>query len=142
MSVNKAILIGNVGKDPDVRHLDNDVTVARFTLATSESYKKSNGEVVKTTEWHNIVLWRGLAQVAEKYVKKGSQIYIEGKIRTRSYDDKDGNKKYFTEIQGDNLTLLGKKESSDSTQVAPTNEVGTNNQIDINQGTPTDDLPF
>jgi len=142
MSVNKAILIGNVGKDPDVRHLDNDVTVARFTLATSESYKKSNGEVVKTTEWHNIVLWRGLAQVAEKYVKKGSQIYIEGKIRTRSYDDKDGNKKYFTEIQGDNLNLLGKKESSDSTQVAPTNEVGTNNQIDINQGTPTDDLPF
>jgi len=142
MSVNKAILIGNVGKDPDVRHLDNDVTVARFTLATSESYKKSNGEVVKTTEWHNIVLWRGLAQVAEKYVKKGSQIYIEGKIRTRSYDDKDGNKKYFTEIQGDNLNLLGKKESSDSTQAAPINEVGTNNQIDINQGTPTDDLPF
>jgi len=142
MSVNKAILIGNVGKDPDVRHLENDVTVARFTLATSESYKKSSGEVVKTTEWHNIVLWRGLAQVAEKYVKKGSQIYIEGKIRTRSYDDKDGNKKYFTEIQGDNLTLLGKKESSDSTQAAPINEVGTNNQIDINQGTPTDDLPF
>ena len=132
MSVNKAILIGNVGKDPDVRHLENDVTVARFTLATSESYKKSSGEVVKTTEWHNIVLWRGLAQVAEKYVKKGSQIYIEGKIRTRSYDDKDGNKKYFTEIQGDNLTLLGKKESSDSTQAAPINEVGTNNQIDIN----------
>ena len=139
MSVNKAILIGNVGKDPDVRHLENDVTVARFTLATSESYKKSSGEVVKTTEWHNIVLWRGLAQVAEKYVKKGSQIYIEGKIRTRSYDDKDGNKKYFTEIQGDNLTLLGKKESSDSTQAAPINEVGTNNQIDINQGKPTAD---
>lgn len=142
MSVNKAILIGHVGKDPDVRHLENDVTVARFTLATSESYKKSNGEVVKTTEWHNIVLWRGLAQVAEKYVKKGSQIYIEGKIRTRSYDDKDGNKKYFTEIQGDNLTLLGKKESSDSTQAAPTNDVEPNNQVDINQGTPADDLPF
>lgn len=142
MSVNKVILIGNVGKDPDVRHLENNVTVARFTLATSESYKKSNGEVVKTTEWHNIVLWRGLAQVAEKYIKKGLQIYIEGKIRSRSYDDKDGNKRYITEIQGDNLTLLGKRENSDSNQAAPVNDLETNNQIDINQGTPTDDLPF
>ncbi len=142
MSVNKVILIGNVGKDPEVRHLENNVTVTRFTLATSESYKKATGEVVKTTEWHNIVLWRGLAQVAEKYVKKGSQIYIEGKIRSRSYDDKDGNKRYITEIQGDNLTLLGKRENSDSSQSAPVDDVEPNNQIDINQGTPTDDLPF
>jgi single-strand DNA-binding protein len=144
MSVNKVILVGNVGKDPEVRYLENNVAVARFTLATTETYKKTTGEVVKNTEWHNIVLWRGLAQVAEKYVKKGSQLYIEGKIRSRSYDDKDGNKKYFTEINGDNMTLLGKRENSEETQNntgTPQNESATN-QIDINQGAPTDDLPF
>ncbi|MBI5539479.1 MAG: single-stranded DNA-binding protein [Bacteroidia bacterium] len=146
MSVNKVILVGNVGKDPEVRYLENNVAVARFTLATTESYKKSTGEVVKNTEWHNIVLWRGLAQVAEKYVKKGSQLYIEGKIRSRSYDDKDGNKKYFTEITADNMTLLGKRENSDDFQNNGTNSIVQNdvatNQIDINQGAPTDDLPF
>ncbi len=144
MSVNKVILVGNVGKDPEVRYLENNVAVARFTLATTESYKKTTGEVVKNTEWHNIVLWRGLAQVAEKYVKKGSQLYIEGKIRSRSYDDKDGNKKYFTEINGDNMTLLGKRENTEESQNnagTPQNESATN-QIDINQGAPTDDLPF
>lgn len=144
MSVNKVILVGNVGKDPEVRYLENNVAVARFTLATTETYKKTTGEVVKNTEWHNIVLWRGLAQVAEKYVKKGSQLYIEGKIRSRSYDDKDGNKKYFTEINGDNMTLLGKRENSEETQNntgTPQNESATS-QIDINQGAPTDDLPF
>jgi single-strand DNA-binding protein len=146
MSVNKVILVGNVGKDPEVRYLENNVAVARFTLATTESYKKSTGEVVKNTEWHNIVLWRGLAQVAEKYVKKGSQLYIEGRIRSRSYDDKDGNKKYFTEINGDNMTLLGKRENSDDSQNNSVNSISQNdiatNQIDINQVAPTDDLPF
>ena len=147
MSVNKAILIGNVGKDPEVRYLENNVAVARFSLATSESYKKSTGEVVKTTEWHNIVLWRELAQVAEKYVKKGSQLYIEGKIRNRTYNDKDGNKKYFTEIQGDNMTLLGKREVSEEQPQGdsanhPQNEAKPDKQIDINQGAPADDLPF
>jgi single-strand DNA-binding protein len=146
MSVNKVILIGNVGKDPEVRYLENNVAVAKFSLATSESYKKTTGEVVKNTEWHNIVLWRGLAQIAEKYVKKGSQIYIEGRIKSRSYDDKEGVKKYITEIVGDNLTLLGKREDSgDSAGHSPSNqhdEQISNNQVDINQGTPTDDLPF
>lgn len=146
MSVNKVILVGNVGKDPEVRYLENNVAVARFTLATTESYKKSTGEVVKNTEWHNIVLWRGLAQVAEKYVKKGSQLYIEGKIRSRSYDDKDGNKKYFTEINADNMTLLGKRDNTDESQNSMGNSTSQNetatNQIDINQGAPTDDLPF
>lgn len=107
--VNKVILVGNVGKDPEVRTLDNGVSVASFSLATSESYKNKAGELVKSTEWHNISVWRGLADVASKYVKKGTQLYVEGKIRTRSYDDKDGNKKYITEIIADNFTMLGRK---------------------------------
>ncbi len=109
MSVNKVILVGNVGKDPETRYLDESTAMTKFPLATSETYKNKSGERVSTTEWHNIVLWRGLAQVAEKYVKKGSQIYIEGRIKTRSYDDSEGNKKYITEIVGDQLQLLGKR---------------------------------
>ncbi|MFO7575802.1 MAG: single-stranded DNA-binding protein [Bacteroidales bacterium] len=112
MSVNKVILVGNVGKDPDVRYLEKGVAIARFPLATSETYKSRDGERVTATEWHNIVLWRGLAEIAEKYVKKGSQLYIEGKVRTRSYDDKDGNKKYMTEIVADQMQMLGKKSDS------------------------------
>ncbi|MEL7585676.1 MAG: single-stranded DNA-binding protein [Prolixibacteraceae bacterium] len=107
MSVNKVILIGNVGKDPEVRHLDKDVTVANFPLATSESYTAKNGEKVTTTEWHNVVIWRGLAKVVEQYVKKGDKLYIEGRIRTRAWDDKDGNKRYTTEIYGDSMEMLG-----------------------------------
>lgn len=113
MSVNKVILIGNVGKDPDIRYLDSGVAIARFPLATSETYKNREGEKITTTEWHNIVLWRALAEVAEKFVKKGSQLFIEGRIRTRSYDDKDGNKKYVTEIVADTMQMLGKKQESD-----------------------------
>jgi single-strand DNA-binding protein len=109
MSVNKVILVGNVGKDPEIRHLDTGVAVANFPLATSETYTAKNGEKVTTTEWHNIVLWRGLAEVAEKYVTKGRQLYIEGRIRTRNYDDKDGNKRYITEIYGDTMQMLGTK---------------------------------
>ena len=109
MSVNKVILVGNVGKDPETRYLDESTAITKFPMATSETYKNKSGERVSTTEWHNIVLWRGLAQVAEKYVKKGTQIYIEGRIKTRSYDDADGNKKYITEIVGDQMTLLGRK---------------------------------
>ena len=109
MSVNKGILVGNVGKDPEIRHLDTGVAVANFSLATSETYLAKNGEKVTTTEWHNIVLWRGLAEVAEKYVTKGRQLYIEGRIRTRNYDDKDGIKRYITEIYGDTMQMLGTK---------------------------------
>ncbi len=109
MSVNKVILVGNVGKEPETRYLDENTAITKFPMATSETYKNRSGERVSTTEWHNIVLWRGLAQVAEKYVKKGTQIYIEGRIKTRSYDDADGNKKYITEIVGDQMTLLGRK---------------------------------
>jgi single-strand DNA-binding protein len=103
------ILVGNVGKDPETRYLDDSTAICKFPMATSETYKNRSGERVSTTEWHNIVLWRGLAQVAEKYVKKGTQLYIEGRIKTRSYDDSDGNKKYITEIVGDQMQLLGRR---------------------------------
>lgn len=109
MSVNKVILVGNVGKDPETRYLDENTAVCKFSLATSEVYRNKEGEKITQTEWHYIVLWRGLAQVAEKYVKKGSQLYIEGRIKTRSYDDKDGNKRYITEIVGDNMQMLGRR---------------------------------
>jgi single-strand DNA-binding protein len=124
MSVNKVILVGNVGRDPETRYLDESTAISKFPMATSETYRNRSGERVTNTEWHNVVLWRGLAQVAEKYVKKGTQLYIEGRIKTRSYDDADGNKKYITEIVGDQMQLLGKRpeegaESGTSTQSAP-----------------------
>ncbi len=116
MSVNKVILVGNVGKDPETRYLDESTAITKFSMATSETYRNKSGERVSTTEWHNVVLWRGLAQVAEKYVKKGSQIYIEGRIKTRTYDDADGNKKYITEIVGDQLQLLGRRPDDGGSQ--------------------------
>lgn len=140
MSVNKAILVGNVGKDPEVRYLDKDVAVANFTLATTErGYTMQNGtQVPERTEWHNIVAWRGLATIAEKYIKKGTQIYVEGKIQTRSYE-KDGIKRYTTEIYADTIQLLGKKPESgevhSSAVAAPA--------PDIQAPPPAeDDLPF
>ncbi|HEX2920317.1 MAG TPA: single-stranded DNA-binding protein [Bacteroidales bacterium] len=110
MSINKVILVGNVGKDPVVRYFDKGVAKATFPLATSESYTNQQGETITSTEWHNIVLWRALAEVAEKTVKKGSQVYIVGKIKTRSYVDKDGVNKYITEILADTFLILEKKQ--------------------------------
>jgi len=111
MSINKVILVGNVGKDPDVHYIEENLPVARFPLATSEKgYQARDGKQIPDhTEWHNIVVWRRLAEVAEKYVKKGTQLYLEGKIRTRSYEDKDGIKRYTTEIVVDVLQLLGSR---------------------------------
>ncbi|WP_266203181.1 single-stranded DNA-binding protein [Pontibacter kalidii] len=106
-SVNKVILIGNLGKDPEVRHLEGGVAVARFPIATSESFKDKSGQKQERTEWHNIVVWRGLAEVAEKYLRKGNSVYIEGRIRTNSYQDKEGVQRYSTEIVADNMTMLG-----------------------------------
>jgi single-strand DNA-binding protein len=146
MAVNKVILIGNVGRDPEVRHLDKDVTVANFTLATSESYTAKNGEKVTTTEWHNIVVWRGLAKVVEQYVKKGDKLYIEGKIRTRTWDDKDGNKRYTTEIYVDNMEMLGGPKSAEgagNSQAMPHVGEPANNQGDPGfEASEEDDLPF
>ncbi len=110
MSINKVILVGNVGKDPVIRYFDKGVAKVTFPLATSESYTNQQGETITTTEWHNIVLWRAMAEVAEKTVKKGSQLYIVGKIKTRSYVDKDGNNKYITEILADTFLVLDKKQ--------------------------------
>jgi single-strand DNA-binding protein len=112
MSINKVILVGNVGKDPVVRYFDKGVAKATFPLATSETYTNQQGETITSTEWHNIVLWRALAEVAEKTIKKGSQVYIVGKIKTRSYVDKDGVNKYITEILADTLLLLEKKQTA------------------------------
>jgi single-strand DNA-binding protein len=113
MSLNKVMLIGNIGRDPEVKTLDGNngsQKVATFTLATGEKYKDRNGELRENTEWHNIVAWRNLADICEKYIRKGMQVYIEGRIRTRSWQDKDGNTRYTTEIMADNLQMLGKKE--------------------------------
>ena len=151
MSVNKVILVGNVGKDPEIRHLDTGVAVANFPLATSETYTAKNGEKVTTTEWHNIVLWRGLAEVAEKYVTKGRQLYIEGRIRTRNYDDKDGNKRYITEIYGDTMQMLGTRadDKSATGQYSPNQNnaesispSSTANEPDMDDSGGDEDLPF
>jgi len=154
MGVNKAILVGNVGRDPEVQYVSDNVPVARFTLATSETYKDKNGEKVTNTEWHNIVVWRGLAQVVEKYVKKGSQLYIEGKITHRQYE-KDGVTKYFTEIVANSLQMLGRAgEGTTDAGTAVSNTTQTENakntenvpltgeQPDVNTDEATDDLPF
>lgn len=148
--INKVILVGRVGKDPEVRHLDNNMVVARLTLATNETYKNKNGEKVTNTEWHNIVIWRTLAEIAGRYVKKGTMLYVEGKIRTRSWDDKDGNKRYTTEIEADNFQMLSSKseDTADGGISAPgqTGTIPTNEFVpdtDLAPGTAaTDDLPF
>lgn len=106
-SLNKVMLIGNLGKDPEVRAIPSGIKVANFSIATSESYTGKDGNKVEKTEWHNIVMWRGLADVAEKYLKKGSPVFIEGRLQTRSWDDQSGNKRYTTEIVADNMVMLG-----------------------------------
>lgn len=110
-SVNKVILIGNLGKDPEVRHLDNGAVVANFPIATSESYvDKSTGDKREVTDWHNIVVWRGLAKITETYLKKGMKVYVEGKLRTRSWQDENKNTRYTTEVIADNMTMLSRAE--------------------------------
>ncbi|QHL87770.1 single-stranded DNA-binding protein [Nibribacter ruber] len=157
-SINKVILIGNLGKDPEVRHLEGGVAVARFPLATSETFKDKNGERQERTEWHNIVVWRGLAEVTEKYLKKGQSVYIEGKIRTNSYQDKEGVQRYSTEIVADNMTMLGGRseggsgngngssyEQSNSSANAPASSASTSskgNTSSFSAEQEPDDLPF
>ena len=143
MGVNKVILVGNVGKDPEVQYIKEDVPVARFTLATSETYKDRNGEKVTNTEWHNIVVWRGLAKVVENYVKKGSQLYIEGKISNRSYE-KDGVTKYFTEIVANSLQMLGSKDNTGAAppQTSTPTTVNEPKMEDLTEDIGGDDLPF
>lgn len=150
--INKVILLGNLGKDPEVRHQEGGVTIAKFPLATTESHKDKNGNKVDQTEWHNIVLWRNQAEFAEKYLKKGNTIFIEGKIRTRSWEDKDKNKRYTTEIIGDSITIVSTANSrrEENNQA---NQAGTGGQeaaggamtqgdSGIHGAASTDDLPF
>jgi len=107
--VNRVMLIGNLGKDPDMQFLEGNIAVAKFSLATTETYKDRSGKLISQTEWHTIVLWRGLAELAQKYLHRGSLVYIEGRLKTRSWEDKEGNKKFATEVVGDNLIMLDKK---------------------------------
>ena len=125
-SLNKVLLIGNVGRDPEVRYLDQgsaqggqSTKVATFTLATTDRYRDRSGELRENTEWHNLVLWRQLADLAEKFIRKGSQIYVEGRIRTRSYNDQQGQKKFMTEIVADNVQLLGRRDGEGAPIAAP-----------------------
>ena len=177
MSLNKVMLIGNVGRDPEVRYLEgntaaggNGTKVATFTLATSERYRDRSGELRENTEWHNIVAWRNSADIAEKYIRRGTQIYVEGRLRTRSWTDQTGVKKYTTEVVVDSLQLLGRRPDGEGAPyAAPAPAQGSYQQpaypqgpaqpapaprpqpapapaqqpisIDLDEG-PTDDLPF
>ena len=144
-TVNKVILIGNLGKDPEIRRLENGAVVATFSIATSESFTdKNSGEKKEITDWHDIVLWRGLAEIAEKYIRKGTKIYVEGKLKKRSWQDKEGNTKYNTEVIGEELTILSRLETSDKT-AAPYNSNGTPNLPSDMPGLSSssdDDSPF
>ncbi|MGB4400006.1 MAG: single-stranded DNA-binding protein [Daejeonella sp.] len=146
--INKVILVGHLGKDPEVRHLEGNVTVASFPLATSETYNK-DGRKIEQTEWHNIVMWRGLADVASKYLQKGKLVYIEGKLRTRSFEDKEGHKKYTTEIVAENFTMLGRKSDfenghseTNAATPAKTEEEQPMNYSQTTGAGAGDDLPF
>jgi single-strand DNA-binding protein len=138
--VNKVILVGNVGKDPEIRHMDNNLVMARFSLATSERWVK-DGNKTEHTEWHNIVIWQNLAEIAEKYVRKGSALYIEGRLRSRSYDDKDGIKRYMTEILADTMKLVGPKPEG-AQQSAPPQTASMPPIETTDLETVTGDLPF
>ena len=147
--VNKVILLGNLGKDPEIRVIEGGRKVASFSLATTESYKDKDGNKVDNTEWHNVQFWGPQADVIEKYVKKGNPLYVEGKIRSRSYDDKDGIKRYITEIIGQNFSLLGGKPSENQGTTTNINHQDVNG-IAVSEplnplsssNTEIDDLPF
>ncbi len=147
-SVNKVILIGNLGKDPEVRRLENGAVVANFSIATSETYvDRTTGERKDNTDWHNIVVWRGLAEVVEKYVKKGTKVYVEGKLRTRSWTDQQGATRYTTEVVADELTILtprgeqGQATATPNQAPYPTNEPQNPSPMNLEMD-PNDDLPF
>lgn len=110
--VNRVMLIGNLGREPDLQYLEGNIAVAKFPLATTETFKDKNGNLVSQTEWHTVVLWRGLAELAQKYLHKGSLVFIEGRLRTRNWEDKDKIKRFSTEIVGDNLVMLDKRKDN------------------------------
>ncbi|MFM8242715.1 MAG: single-stranded DNA-binding protein [Crocinitomicaceae bacterium] len=127
-SVNKVILIGNLGKDPEIRRLENGAMIASFPLATSEVFTdKNTGEKKEITDWHDVVLWRGLAEIAEKYIRKGTKIYVEGKLKKRSWQDKEGNTRYSTEVVGDDITILSRLEGNELNPQPPYSQENRSN---------------
>jgi single-strand DNA-binding protein len=147
--VNRVMLIGNLGRDPDLQHLEGNIAVAKFPLATTETFKDKNGNLVSQTEWHTVVLWRGLAELAQKYLHKGSLVFIEGRLRTRNWEDKDKNRRFSTEIVGDNLVMLDKRKDNgvDFQPSADGQQDATGFSPDISfdstaLGGTKDDLPF
>ncbi len=145
-SLNKVILIGNLGADPESREMPDGTKLTKFSIATTERYTNKEGEKISNTEWHNIVLWRGLAEVAEKYLNKGDSVCIEGKLKTRSWEDDNGVKKYATDIQADNMTMLGSRRDSEPSQsgyVPPVqNEQPNSNSTEKSNMNSVEDLPF
>ena len=162
--VNKVILIGNLGQDPEVRRLENGIAVAKFSLATTEKYKDRNGELQSQTEWHSVVVWRQLAELAEQYLKKGRQVYVEGKLTHRKWQDKDGNNRYTTEVVANNFRMLGsrdggsgyssnfpsatdappmaQKNTTAPVQAQPASTEPTTTSTPASDGATEDDLPF
>lgn len=138
--VNKVILLGNLGKDPEIRTLESGTKLARFPLATNEYYKGKDGEMVEKTEWHNVVVWHQRAELAEKYLQKGSQVYIEGRLQTRQWDDKDGNKRYTTEIIGDVMNFVGSRPGGSTGGQQEQDSMAQSKNADVPPE--EDDLPF
>jgi single-strand DNA-binding protein len=139
------MLIGNLGKDPDIQYLEGNIGVAKFPLATTETFKDRSGKLVSQTEWHTVVLWRGLAELAQKYLHKGSLVYIEGRLRTRSWEDKEGARKFATEVVGDNLIMLDKRTDSSTNTSHTASQTDNDIQGYSNTDTPIGDpgdLPY
>lgn len=139
MNVNKVILIGRVGNDPKIHNFENDNSVAKFSLATSETFKNKDNKKITNTQWHNVVVWGGLAKVVEKYVKKGDALYIEGKLVYRHWDDKDGNKKYTTEVVGSDMRMLGGKKSDSDKKESSKEKTG--DELEIPETPPEQEIP-
>jgi single-strand DNA-binding protein len=157
LGINKVILVGHLGKDPITQDIGNGIKKATFTLATTESLPSRDGTKTEHTEWHNIILWRGLAEVAEKYLRKGQSVYIEGRLRSRQYDDKEGNKRNITEVLCDNMVMLGggkqtgpgpivttqqEQYGTPPTQPNMQNTNSQDNNISFTNDSSNDDLPF
>ena len=143
-SVNKVILIGNLGRDPEIKKLENGATLASFSMATSESYTdKVSGKKIENTDWHDVVLWRGLAELAEKFLKKGTKIYVEGRLKKRSWQDREGNTRYNVEVIGDEMTILSKPDNDTKPKEPYTVEVNQEiSKMENLESDPEDTLPF
>lgn len=137
--VNKVTLVGNLGRDPDIQYVEGDIPVAKFPLATTEMRKERNGNVISETEWHTVVLWRGLADLASKYLHKGSLVYIEGRLRTRTWEDKDKNRRFQTEIIGENLVMLEKRKDAEH---LPDSQHNNNHTEPVKHADAAPDLDF